>query len=103
MFFIYGPQAPTAFANGPTMAQYQSDWIVDFLVRARKGGFECIEAKQETEDEWVKKVHHAWNITLFPKATGWYTGANVSEPMVGMLYGSITAPAPCVFVICATC
>lgn len=78
MFFIYGPQAPTAFANGPTMAQYQSEWIVDMLVRARKEGFVRVEAKEEAEDDWVKKVHQAWNITLFPKATGWYTGANVS-------------------------
>lgn len=61
MFFIYGPQAPTAFANGPTMAQYQSDWIVDFLIRARKEGFDRVEAKQEVEDEWVEKVHQAWN------------------------------------------
>ena len=71
MFFIYGPQAPTAFANGPTMAQYQSEWIVDMLVRARKEGFVRVEAKQEVEDDWVEKVHKAWNITLFPKATGW--------------------------------
>ena len=55
------------------MAQYQSEWIVDCLVRARKEGFTRVEAKQEVEDDWVERVHKAWNITLFPKATGWYT------------------------------
>lgn len=66
-----GPQAPTAFANGPTMAQYQSDWIVDTLVKARDAGYVRVEAKPEVEEDWVKRVHAAWDITLFPKATGW--------------------------------
>jgi hypothetical protein len=72
MFFLYGPQAPTAFANGPSCTQYQADFIADFLDRARKEGIDRIEPTQQQEDDWVKRMQEAWAITLFPKAKSWY-------------------------------
>lgn len=45
------------------MAQYQSDWIVEMLVRARDDGIDRVEAKQEVEEDWVQKVHQAWNVS----------------------------------------
>jgi hypothetical protein len=77
MFFLYGPQAPTAFANGPSCTQYQADFVADFLERARKDGIIRIEPTQEQEDSWVKRMQEAWNATLFPKAKSWYTGSNI--------------------------
>ena len=71
MFFLYGPQAPTAFANGPSCTQYQADWVVAFLNHARTDGIVRIEAKKETENDWVKRVSDAWNVSLFPKAKSW--------------------------------
>lgn len=85
MFFLYGPQAPTAFANGPSCTQYQADFIVDFLDRARKEGIDRIEPTQEQEDDWCKRMQEAWNITLFPKAKSWYQGSNVPGKKVEAL------------------
>ena len=77
MFYLYGPQAPTAFANGPSCTQYQADWVVDFLVRARDEGINRIEPTEEAEKEWTKRMHAAWDVTLFPKAKSWYQGSNI--------------------------
>jgi cation diffusion facilitator CzcD-associated flavoprotein CzcO len=74
MFFLYGPQAPTAFANGPSCTQHQAEWLVNLLVKARAEGIDRIETTEETEEDWKQKMQHAWDITLFPKAKSWYQG-----------------------------
>ncbi|KAK5173669.1 uncharacterized protein LTR77_002350 [Saxophila tyrrhenica] len=74
MFFLYGPQAPTAFANGPSCTQHQAEWLVNFLVKARDDGIGRIECTKETEEDWRKRVRDAWDVTLFPKAKSWYQG-----------------------------
>src|SRR5271154_3107956 len=35
LLFVYGPQSPNAFCNGPTCAEVQGDWIARLLVRLR--------------------------------------------------------------------
>ena len=36
LLFVYGPQSPNAFANGPTCAELQGDWIVQLLDHLRQ-------------------------------------------------------------------
>jgi cation diffusion facilitator CzcD-associated flavoprotein CzcO len=31
MFFLYGPQAPTAFVNGPSCTQFQGEWLQELV------------------------------------------------------------------------
>ncbi len=49
MFFLYGPQAPTAFANGPSCTQFQAERT---LKQCREEGITRLEATQEGEDIW---------------------------------------------------
>ncbi|KAH0845740.1 Cyclopentanone 1,2-monooxygenase [Fonsecaea pedrosoi] len=85
MFFLYGPQSPTAFANGPSNNQFQAEWVDKVLTMCREEGITRIEATREAEDEWSKKANELWYKTLYPKANGWYNGANIPgkrvEPM----------------------
>ncbi|KAK7548812.1 cyclohexanone monooxygenase [Phyllosticta citricarpa] len=77
LFFTYGPQAPTAFANGPTCTQIQAEFIDKVLQKARQEGITRFEAKKEVEDEWGEKVKEKWYGSLFPQAKSWYQGANI--------------------------
>lgn len=68
MFFTYGPQAPTAFCNGPTCAELQGNWIVELMGHMREKGLEQIDATPESEEEYVKLVHDLAYMTLLPNA-----------------------------------
>lgn len=56
-FFTYGPQAPTAFSNGPACIEVQADWMVDLLVNMRREGLQRFDANQDAEAEWKVTVH----------------------------------------------
>jgi len=38
------------------------------------------EAKRETEDEWTRRTHEEWDLTLFPTAKSWYQGGMYIRP-----------------------
>ncbi|KAF2765353.1 cyclohexanone monooxygenase [Teratosphaeria nubilosa] len=77
MFFLYGPQAPTAFSNGPSCTQFQAEFVEEFMKRAKAEGITRFEATKEAEDDWTKRMNEKWDATLFPLAKSWYSGANV--------------------------
>ncbi|KAG5716900.1 Cyclopentanone 1,2-monooxygenase [Termitomyces sp. T112] len=77
MFFPYGPQAPTAFCNGPTCAEIQGDWIVDCLAYLREHNHTRIDATREASEAWVQQVVDIFSQGLWNRAKSWYTGANV--------------------------
>ncbi|KAJ3825897.1 cyclohexanone monooxygenase [Lentinula raphanica] len=78
MFFIYGPQAPTAFSNGPTCIEIQGDWVVNCIKYIMDNHFTYINAREEAEQQWRKKVLFLGSLTLFNKAeTSWYFGSNI--------------------------
>ncbi len=77
MMFSYGPQAPTAFCNGPTSAEYQGEYMVECLTYLRERGLTRIEATPEAEEAWRNQCFELANSTLFPKADSWYMGANI--------------------------
>ncbi|KAL1645999.1 hypothetical protein SLS58_003419 [Diplodia intermedia] len=72
MFFTYGPQAPTAFCNGPTCAQMQGDWIAGLMRHMREKGLERVEAREESEEEWVRLVDEIARKTLLPETKSMY-------------------------------
>ncbi|KAF4301976.1 Pyridine nucleotide-disulfide oxidoreductase [Botryosphaeria dothidea] len=76
-FYTYGPQAPTAFSNGPTCTAVQAEWIDRAVQMARKSGVERLEPKREAEEEWTRAVRDKWDNSLFPRAKSWYQGANI--------------------------
>ncbi|KAI9732766.1 MAG: hypothetical protein M1834_003704 [Cirrosporium novae-zelandiae] len=72
-----GPQAPTAFSNGPTCVQIQAEWLARVLSDLHTKNITRIEATREAEITWKKKVDDIWADSLFPKAKSWYQGCNI--------------------------
>ena len=86
MYFMYGPQAPTAFSNGPTCAQIQTDWITDAILYCEHNNLKWIGAKRESEILWAKHVNEIQDMTLISKTrNSWYTGANIPGKKVEAL------------------
>ena len=77
LLFVYGPQSPNAFANGPTCAELQGDWIAGLLDHVRQRDWKRFEATAAAEEEWRAQVHALADATLFPQADSWYLGANI--------------------------
>ena len=77
LLYLYGPQSPSGFCNGPTCAEVQGDFIVDLLVQLRAAGVGRIEPSEEAEELWNDQVQGIASMTLFPRADSWYMGANI--------------------------
>ncbi|KAH6719617.1 cyclohexanone monooxygenase [Leptodontidium sp. MPI-SDFR-AT-0119] len=77
MFFLYGPQAPTAFSNGPSCTQFQAEFVEKAIKLATQKGITRLESTPESEEDWTRRMHEKWDITLFPLAKSWYQGANI--------------------------
>jgi cation diffusion facilitator CzcD-associated flavoprotein CzcO len=85
MLFIYGPQSPSGFCNGPTCAEIQGEMIVETLDHMLSNGHRRIEATPEAEKEWTHHVAELVAPTLFLHAKSWYVGANIPGKPVQML------------------
>ncbi|PVI00084.1 hypothetical protein DM02DRAFT_409906 [Periconia macrospinosa] len=77
MFMLYGPQGPTAFANGPSCVEIQGNWLTDTIVGLQTRGTKRIEPLRASEEEWTSRIEDDVNKTLFPLADSWYMGANI--------------------------
>ncbi|KAI1204238.1 cyclopentanone 1,2-monooxygenase [Annulohypoxylon truncatum] len=87
MFFSYGPQAPTAFCNGPTCAELQGNWIADVMNRLRRAGISSIVADEASEKAWGDHVESVAYASLLPKAKSWYMGDNIpGKPRASQMY-----------------
>ena len=56
LLYIYGPQSPSAFCNGPTCAELQGDFVVACIEHMRRHNLRRIEATQEAEEAWRDHV-----------------------------------------------
>lgn len=63
LFFLYGPQAPTAFSNGPSCTQFQAEFVEDAIKRAEADGITRMESKKSVEDDWCKQMNEKWDAT----------------------------------------
>ncbi|KAF5094707.1 hypothetical protein D0Z03_002008 [Geotrichum reessii] len=77
MFFMYGPQGPTAFSNGPTCAQIQANWITDAIVYAEKNQLKTFSPSSEAEQRYRHHVNAIQDKTLVGQTKSWYTGGNI--------------------------
>jgi cyclohexanone monooxygenase len=77
LMYVYGPQSPSAFCNGPSCAELEGDWIIECLVHLRDNGLTRIEATAEAEQQWRDHIAELAAPSLFPLAKSWYLGANV--------------------------
>jgi cation diffusion facilitator CzcD-associated flavoprotein CzcO len=77
LLFVYGPQSPNGFCNGPTCAEVQGDWIARLLAHLRQRNYTRVEATAPAEEAWRAQVLALADATLFPRADSWYLGANI--------------------------
>ncbi|KAI8658918.1 hypothetical protein NCS55_01170400 [Fusarium keratoplasticum] len=77
MMFLYGPQGPTSFCNGPTCAEVQGDWICETILRLRRDKCQFIDATREAEQEWRDLVQQIGDQTLLPQTKSEYMGTNI--------------------------
>ncbi|KXH54041.1 hypothetical protein CSAL01_01947 [Colletotrichum salicis] len=75
--FVYGPQGPTSFCNGPTCAELQGGWIRDTLVHLRENGKRYIDPRPDVEQEWRDLVNRIGDDTLLPQNKSEYMGTNI--------------------------
>jgi cation diffusion facilitator CzcD-associated flavoprotein CzcO len=85
MMFLYGPQSPSGFINGPTSAEIQGEMVVGFLEHLRERGVTRFENTRESELEWTAHLDELFEDSLFTKARSWYWGANVPGKPAQML------------------
>lgn len=87
LLFIYGPQSPSAFCNGPTCAELQGELIVKLLEHLNSHDRTRIEATATAEDGWRDHIIEAAAPSLFPRADSWYMGVNVpGKPREMLMY-----------------
>ena len=77
LVYLYGPQSPAGFCNGPTCAETQGDWVIELLLHLFGTGATRVEATAEAEQAWRAQVQAIASATLFPRADSWYMGANI--------------------------
>ncbi|KAK1988413.1 cyclopentanone 1,2-monooxygenase [Colletotrichum cereale] len=78
LFFVYGPQAPTALTNGPPFIEQQVEIIVDFMTKLRKEKVRSVEPRQSAVEHWKTIVLANHEATLFSKCdSSWYVGGNI--------------------------
>jgi cation diffusion facilitator CzcD-associated flavoprotein CzcO len=82
LFFTLGPQAPSAFSNGPACAELQGDWIVHTFKHMRDNRLQTIDARASAEEDWKKLVHELSAKSLRHATASWYNGANVPRKVV---------------------
>jgi len=93
MFFLYGPQAPTAFSNGPSCTQIQAEWVDRTIRDLAAQKITRFEATEKTEEDWCRKMKEKWDASLFPLAKSWYQGSNIPGKRVEPLNWSGGIPA----------
>jgi cation diffusion facilitator CzcD-associated flavoprotein CzcO len=87
MFFTYGPQAPTAFCNGPTCVELQGDWIINILGHMKECGLQVVEVLEQSQKEWKELVWKLAGASLLPTVDSWYMGTNVpGKPRESLMY-----------------
>lgn len=57
MFFLYGPQAPTAFSNGPSCTQFQAEFVEEMMKKVLADGITRIDATEEAEEDWCRRMY----------------------------------------------
>lgn len=77
MMFLYGPQGPTSFCNGPTCAEVQGDWIVSTITSLRDQANSHIDVTDKAEQDWRRLVNQIGEMTLLPQTKSEYMGTNI--------------------------
>jgi cyclohexanone monooxygenase len=87
LFTITGPGSPSVLSNMIVSIEQHVDWIADCITHMRERSLRCVEATPEAQEAWVAHVDEVGSLTLYPRASSWYMGANVpGKPRIFMPY-----------------
>jgi cation diffusion facilitator CzcD-associated flavoprotein CzcO/acetyl esterase/lipase len=87
LFTITGPGSPSVLSNMVVSIEQHVEWVTDCLRHMRAHDFAIIEPSPAAEAGWVRHVNEFADLTLYPKASSWYSGANVpGKPRVFLPY-----------------
>jgi cation diffusion facilitator CzcD-associated flavoprotein CzcO/acetyl esterase/lipase len=85
LFLITGPGSPSVLSNMAVSIEQHVDWVVDRLIAMREAGFTTIEATETAQAGWARHMADCSMLTLHRLANTWYTGANVSGKVQGLM------------------
>ncbi|KAJ4478403.1 cyclohexanone monooxygenase [Lentinula aciculospora] len=86
MFWIYGPQSPSSFSNGPSSIELTSEWIIDCIKFIKENNISSIVPTEEAQHAYSEHVNQLGSIGLWAGAkTSWYLGNNIQGKKTQML------------------
>ncbi|KAJ3991430.1 cyclohexanone monooxygenase [Lentinula boryana] len=86
MFWIYGPQSPSSFTNGPSSIELTSDWIINCVKHMKENGISSIVPTEEAQYAYSELVNQLGSVGLWNGAkTSWYLGKNIQGKKTQML------------------
>jgi len=77
LFTITGPGSPSVLSNVIVSIEQHVEWIANCISYLRDSGKDTIEASEDEQAAWMTHVDRIANLTLYPTAKSWYTGANI--------------------------
>ena len=77
MTFIYGPQSPSGFSNGPSCAELQGKEVVALIKYMQDTGHTRFESTEEADRTWRAHVDELAEATLLLRAHSWWTSDNI--------------------------
>jgi cyclohexanone monooxygenase len=77
LFMVTGPGSPSVLSNMVVSIEQHVEWIADCLTFARDGCYATVEATDDAQEQWMAQVAMVANLTVWPSADSWYTGANI--------------------------
>ncbi|KAF2166407.1 hypothetical protein M409DRAFT_66495 [Zasmidium cellare ATCC 36951] len=77
MWYTYGPQAPTAFSNGPSCVELQGEFIFDLIKDMGSKGITRIETSEQAEQAWRQSTLDLWSKFVVSATKGYYCGVNI--------------------------
>ena len=78
MFLVTGPGSPGVLSNMVVSIEQHIDWIADAIEHLNSRNFTRIEASTDAQDAWVAHVNELAADTLYPQASSWYLGSNMT-------------------------
>ncbi|KAJ3926546.1 MAG: hypothetical protein NXY57DRAFT_1057297 [Lentinula lateritia] len=94
MFWIYGPQSPSSFSNGPSTIELTSDWIIQCIKHMKENNISSIVPTEEAQHAYSELVDQPGAAALWSEAkTSWYMGKNIEGKKAQMLQFSGGIPA----------
>ena len=85
LFTVTGPGSPSVLCNMVSAIEQSVEWIGDCIKYVEEKGYGGIEASHSAEDTWTAHVSDAADQTLYPLASSWYVGANISDKARGFM------------------